>query len=181
MIVHSEIIQQPLSGEYKEEIYDVQSPWNSPHWTWIKFANDDGYEWTGSFRGEPINVALSEKHQIILVLTSNYLFQLDIASAELIKYDDHRSYYQGLTISPLQDFIMCDYSCIYKIEGDIDKKTELKIPQSVSIVDYLKLKKWDGNKLQFTCENPTSQDHYLCDIEYDCITNEITLLKESIL
>lgn len=159
----------------------IYSPWNSESWSWIKFVDNVGSEWIGTFRGEAVDVALSSKHQIVLVLTSDYLFQLDINTRELVKYDDHRSYYQGLTVSPLQDFILCDYSAIYKMERNIDEKVELRIPMSISLVDYMKLQKWEGNVLKLTCEEPTSEYCYLCEMEYDCVMDSITLSKKSIL
>lgn len=181
MIINAEIIELPTSGEYKEVIYDIESPWNSPLWTSIKFTNDDDLEWVGVFRGEFVNIALSHKHQTVLVLTNNYLFQLDIHSGKLMIYDDHRNYYQGLTVSPLQDFIICDYSSIYKIKGNIDERIELEFPISISLVDYVKLKKWEGNVLKFTCEEPTSVHRFLCEMEYDCITDTIVLSEKKIL
>lgn len=181
MITDIEIIREPLSGEYNERVYDIYSVWNSECWTWVKFTNNDGYQWVGSFRGKAIDLALSKKNLIILVLTSDYLFQLDIFSGERMKYVEHNNYYQNLTITPLQDFIISDYTSIYKIDVDINEKIELVIPESISLIDYLKLKEWNGNKLEFTCEEPTSENCYLCSMEYNCITNTITLLKKSIL
>lgn len=60
MIIDVNIVNQPLSGEYEEWIYDISSQWNSQKWTWIKFTNDDFYEWCGEFRGEARGVALSK-------------------------------------------------------------------------------------------------------------------------
>lgn len=181
MIIRVEIIEQPFSGEYEEIIYDVESCWNSSFWTYIKFINKDSKEWCGVFRGRSGQVSISMKHNIILILTSDYLFQLDIHFGKLMIYDDHRNYYQGLTVSPLQDFIICDYSSIYKIKGNIYERTELEFPMSISLVDYVKLKKWESNILEFTCEEPTAVHHFLCEMEYNCITDTITLSEKKIL
>ncbi len=51
MISKAELINQSYSGQYKEKIYDIPSPWNSQDWTWVKFENDDFDEWCGEFRG----------------------------------------------------------------------------------------------------------------------------------
>lgn len=40
VITNAEIIDQPFSGQYKERIYDVTSPWNSQDWTWVKFEDE---------------------------------------------------------------------------------------------------------------------------------------------
>jgi hypothetical protein len=61
MVITGEIINQPYSGEYKERVYDNDSPWNSQGWTWIKFTNDDSFEWCGEFRGFPRDIAVSER------------------------------------------------------------------------------------------------------------------------
>ncbi|MEH7347040.1 hypothetical protein V7122_24715 [Bacillus sp. JJ1532] len=47
MIVKVKVINQPLSGEYKERVYDISSPWNSQSWSWIKFTNENSTEWCG--------------------------------------------------------------------------------------------------------------------------------------
>jgi hypothetical protein len=44
MVIDADIINQPYSGQYKERVYDNDSPWNSQGWTWVKFTNDDGFE-----------------------------------------------------------------------------------------------------------------------------------------
>lgn len=77
MIIDAEIMGQP---------YDILSKWNSPKWTWVKFINDDFSEWCGEFRGEPRGVALSKKYNQILILTSDYLYQLDCLNGVITNY-----------------------------------------------------------------------------------------------
>src|SRR5690625_2425313 len=108
MIIKAEIITQPYSGEFKEKIYDIPSSWNSQDWTWIKFTNDDLSEWCGNFRGFPREVAVSNKHSCVLVLSSDYLFKFDCASGKLTEYESQPQY-RSLTISSLGDFIIADY------------------------------------------------------------------------
>ncbi|MCP8616359.1 hypothetical protein [Salirhabdus salicampi] len=86
MIIKAEIITHPYSGEYKEKVYDISSPWNSQDWTWIKFTNNDLTEWCGNFRGFPRGVATTKKNKCVLVLTSDYLFKLDCFNGELTEY-----------------------------------------------------------------------------------------------
>src|SRR5690606_41270736 len=99
MIIKVEIISQPYSGEFKERIYDIKSPWNSQNWSFIKFTEDDYSEWCGQFRGFPQNAQISLKNKIILVLTSDYLFQLDSKTANIIEYEDQPEY-RSLTLTP---------------------------------------------------------------------------------
>ena len=61
----AEIINQPYSGEFKKRIYDVESPWNSQSWTWIKFTDENMSETVGQFRGFPKEVKYSESRNEI--------------------------------------------------------------------------------------------------------------------
>lgn len=92
MIIEAEIISQPYSGEYNERIYDNKSEWNSQSWTFIKFINDDFSEWCGQFRGFPRQVGVSSSRDIVLVLTSDYLFQLDRKTGNLKELEDQPQY-----------------------------------------------------------------------------------------
>jgi len=149
MIHKAEIISQPYSGEYKEKIYDISSVWNSQEWTWVKFNSDESEEWCGNFRGKPKNVAISPKHNLILVLTSEYLFELDCITGELREFDDQTEY-QCLTLSPSGDFIIADFNDLYLI------KTTLldRIPIHSPIDMYgIKFKGWNSGKLLIECED----------------------------
>jgi hypothetical protein len=113
VINKADIINQPYSGQYKERIYDISSSWNSLNWTWVKFEDEDFNEWCGEFRGSPRAVALSKKHNKVLVLTSDYLFHVDCDNGELIEYESQPQY-QCLTVTPSGDFIIADYYSIEK-------------------------------------------------------------------
>ncbi|MFB3165508.1 hypothetical protein ABLO26_29595 [Neobacillus sp. 179-J 1A1 HS] len=65
----------------------------------------DFNEWCGEFRGPPRDVAVSTKYKIVLVLTSDYLFQVDCESGELTEYESEPQY-QCLTVTPSGDFII---------------------------------------------------------------------------
>jgi len=108
MIVKAEIIIQPLSGQYKEKNFDIPSTWNSPNWTWVKFEDEDLNEWCGEFRGIPRGIALSKKYKTVLVLTSDYLFQVGCDSGELTEYESQPQH-QCLTVTPSGDYIIADY------------------------------------------------------------------------
>ena len=77
MIISIDIINQPYSGEFDERIYDIQNPWSSDFWTYVKFTNDDYSEWCGVSRGSSRRVKISRKRNSILILTSDYLWKLD--------------------------------------------------------------------------------------------------------
>jgi hypothetical protein len=148
MIIEAEIIVQPFSGQYNERIYDISNPWNSQEWSWIKFLQDDLYEWCGVFRGTPRGVALSEKYDKILVLTSDYLYELDISDGELKEYESNPMY-RSLTVTPLGDFILADYYNIYLAQANIKESTVIESPIKMDMIEF---DRWEGKKLYIICE-----------------------------
>lgn len=175
MIIAAEIINQPYAGEYSERIYDNQSEWNSQSWSWIKFTDKDYTEWCGQFRGFPRQVAVSEKHNSVLVLTSDYLFQLDKISANLVELE-RQPQYHNLTTAPSGDFIIADYYNLEKISERISKKVKIESPIQTDMIEF---KQWIGTKLIFTCDEFTNWDRHL-EMQLDCETFEVTIKRDNI-
>lgn len=170
MIIHAEIISQPYSGEFKERIYDIQSFWNSQNWTFVKFMEDDHSEWCGQFRGFPKNVQISNKHELILILTSDYLFQLNAKTAEVSEFEEHPQY-QNLTLTPDQNFLIADYMNIEKITNNIKEKKLIKSPFEMDLIEF---KEWNENVLEFICDEFVYWDkHYL--MTYNNLTDVIEI------
>jgi hypothetical protein len=172
MIIEAEIISQPYSGQFTERIYDIESVWNSQNWTWIKFTNDNFTEWCGQFRGFHRGVAISEKHNLILVLTSDYLYQLDKENAEIIQFED-RPQFQNLSATSVGDFILSDYYNFEKITNNIKETEQIESPIQM---DNIEFKKLNGTKLEFTCDEFTNWDRHLT-MQYNCETDEISILN----
>jgi len=170
MIIDAEIISQPYSGEYTERIYDNESAWNSQSWTFIKFTDDDYSEWCGHFRGLPRKLAISTKNRIILVLTSDYLFQLDIETANLIDIADQPQY-QNMTVAPNGDIICADNYNIEKVATNIKDREPIESPIQMDMIEF---KEWDNTKLEFTCDEFLNWDRHLT-MTYDCETNKIEI------
>lgn len=170
VIIKAEIINQPYSGQYKEKIYDIASSWNSQNWTWIKFEEENFHEWCGEFRDSPRAVALSNKHNKILVLTSDYLFQVDCYSGEVTAYESQPPY-QCLTVTPSGDFIIADYYDIEKIESTLNDKILLKSPIKMDTVTF---HGWSNNKLLITCDEFLNLGNRV-KLEMDGDTFEITV------
>ena len=170
MIIEAEIISQPYSGEYTERIYDNESAWNSQSWTFIKFINDDYSEWCGQFRGFPKKVAISTIQDIILVLTSDYLFQLDRETGNLTDLEDQPQY-QNLTVAPNGDFILADYYNFEKVTTSIKQKEPIESPIQMDIIEF---KDWEKSKLEFTCDEFLNWDRHLT-MTYDSETNKIEI------
>ena len=171
MISKSEIINQPYSGQYKERIYDVPSPWKSQDWTWVKFENDDFDEWCGEFRGSPRSVALSKKYNKVLVLTSDYLFQIDALSGDLIEYESQPQY-RCLTVTPAGDFIVADYYTIEKVGSTLKDLEPLESPIKM---DGIKFNGWNNNKLSISCDEFLNWDNHV-ELELDGDKFEITII-----
>lgn len=174
MIINAEIINQPYSGQYIERVYDISSPWNSQDWTWVKFLNDDYTEWCGEFRGSPRSVAISTKYNIVLILTSDYLFLIDRISTELMEYD-HQPQYHNLTVTPSGDFILADYYNLYIVKSSLK---DMKTLESPIKMDFIKLGNWSENRLLITCDELLNWENHL-ELEFNCETLKITIITSS--
>jgi hypothetical protein len=170
MIIDVKIMKQPISGNYKERIYDISSQWNSQKWTWIRFINDDFSEWYGEFRGEARGVALSNKYNTILILTSDYLYLLDCLNEEIVEYEE-QTQYLNVTVTPSGDFIVSDYYNIKLIRNTI-RDTELLY--SPIKMDMIKFYEWNENKLLIICEEFLNWSNTVM-LELDGETFEITI------
>lgn len=168
MIIKAEIINQPYSGEYYERIYDIESVWNSQNWTFIRFTNNDYSEWCGHFRGFPEQVAISIPKNTVLILTSDYLYQLDRKTGNLTDFEDQPQY-QNLTTTPNGDFILADYNNLFKISTNIKQKIIIESPIQM---DMIKFKKWNNSKLEFSCNEFLNWDRHLT-MMYNSETNKI--------
>lgn len=174
MIIDAEIINQPDSGEYDERIYRIDTVWASEYWSFVKFTNDDSTQWCGQFPGFPKQVAISTIKNVILVLTSDYLFQADRVTGDLTYIEDQVSY-QNLTVAPNGEFILADYYHLLRVITCIQEKELIKSPIQM---DMIKFKEWESSKLEFTCyEFLNCNDRYLA-MTYDCRTNEIEIKNE---
>lgn len=170
LVQEAEIINPPYSGQYQERIYDITNHWNSSDWTWVKFLNEDLTEWCGEFRGSPRSVAVSKKYNTILVLTSDYLFQVDRTNGELLEYESQPEY-QCLTVTPSGDYILADY---YHIELLGDALEAKKLLDSPIKMDMIKFQNWSNNKLLITCAEFLNWNNHV-ELELDGETLEITI------
>lgn len=89
MIISGEQIEIPKSGEYKEIVFDIDSVWNTSHWTWIRFEEDSGEFWCGEFRGKFLACCISKKYFLAVILTTSYIYFLDVNEGKIIDYDEN--------------------------------------------------------------------------------------------
>lgn len=170
MIVEAKIISQPDSGEYQEKIYDVPNPWNSQGWTWVKFVADDSNEWCGNFRGSPKGVAMSEKQNAILVLTSDHLYKLERSNGNLLAYEAQTDY-QTITASPSGVFIAADFYQVEIIDPDLKSMKPIASPVELDTITF---KGWQGNKLVIEAEELMNDGRQL-ELELDGDTYKMTI------
>ena len=170
MIEEAKIISQPYSGEFEERVYDIESVWNSQDWSWVKFINDDYLEWCGQFRGFPRQVAVSKRYNTVLILTSDYLFQLDRLSGNIIE-NERMPLYRSLTVAPNGEYLIADYYRIEKISNNINLKIEIKCPVPMDMIEF---GNWTGNTLTITCDEFMNWDRHLI-MEYNCDTDKIEI------
>ena len=148
MIIDVEQIQVPKSGIYKEVIYDIQSSWNSQIWTWLKFTNDNYEEWCGEFRGKFRNFAYSDKNENILILTSDYMYQISRINGKLLDYIE-RSEYINVTASPNGEFIVSDYYGVYVIKNNIRDTSVITLPIHLDMIKFCGCAQQKTSKLAF--------------------------------
>jgi hypothetical protein len=172
MIAEAGIISQPYSGEYNERIYDIQSARKSQDWTYIRFTNEDHSEWCGHFRGFPKEVAVSKVYNIILILTSDCLYQLDKEAGDL-QETEVESRYENLTVAPNGHFVLADYSGLEKVTGSIKSKEQVEGPIRM---DRIEFKKWHNGKLEFTCYELSN--YTLLTMTYDGETGKIEIKND---
>ncbi|MCB9045274.1 MAG: hypothetical protein H6550_03940 [Chitinophagales bacterium] len=170
MIIEAEIINQPYSGEYSERIYDKESVWNSQSWTFIKFTNDNFSEWCGHFRGFPRQIAISTIRNIVLILTSDYLYQLDRVTGNLTALENQPQYH-NLTVTPNGDFILADSYNFERVKVSIKHKERIESPIKMDMIEF---KDWKDSKLDFTCDEFLNWDRHLI-MTYDYQTNKIEI------
>lgn len=152
----AEIIVQPISGEFKERIYDFKSPWNSQIWTWIKFTDKNSFITIGQFRGSPKDVKFSKKINEVIVLTSDYLFRLNALDLNLIEKKSQPDY-QDLEVSPSGMFIFHNNYEIEIMNNSLTDFIEIKSPFKM---DSIVFKKWNGEILEFECQEFSNWDRH---------------------
>ena len=152
LITKVEIIEQPYSGEFKEVIYDIPNKFHSQDWAWIKFEDENWNEWCRQFRGAPIAAVLSEKYKQVLVLTSDYLVQINCINGKLTQFEaiyESQRIYQDLTVTPSGEFIIADYYDIEVIGNTLSNRKLLDKPMAM---DMIKFNGWSNDILSIVCD-----------------------------
>lgn len=173
MITEAEIIRQPQSGEYKERIYDIEDSWKSQSWTWVKFKDDSDSDWCGQFRGAQRKVSISKLLGTGLILTSDFLFEIDLKNGDLLNFEDQPQYH-NLTTAPDGSFILADYYTIERITHKLESKVVIESPIKMDMIEF---KEWDDDMLVFTCDEFLNWERHL-EMIYDNEINKILMRRK---
>lgn len=174
MVIEIEQIHLPKSGKYKEVIYDIKSTWNSQKWTWLKFTDDNYNEWCCEFRGEYRGHGLSNRDKCIYILTSDYLYLLDIVDGKLVKYED-RPEYQELTVSPLGDCIVASYYHLEVIDNNLNSILNI---ESMVPLDMIIFSEWIDNILLIHAYEFCNWDNHM-KLSLDADIFELKIISET--
>jgi len=166
MITEAICIEQPISGMFQERIYDIESPWNSDKWTWIKFTEEEDC-WCGEFRGKYRGVACSESLGISLVLTSDYLYLLDNVTHEIIDSERQPQYIDLIATPEGEIFIATDYE-IDRFVGDSLKNMERIVMPFEA--DSIRFKNIEGGIIRINCYEFLKWEEQL-ELSYDYKNN----------
>lgn len=170
MIKNVTVIDEPYSGEYEEIIYDFDDSYKSGDWSWIKFDEED-YSWCGEFRGKSRGAVLSNKLGIVVILTSDYMYILDIKTKELIEYE-YQPLYIDVTCTPNDDILLNDG---YHLKMFKDKKISNIISIELPLnVDNLQFIGYSNNMLEMKCEEFYNWNHDVF-LEFDCDSLKVNI------
>lgn len=153
-----------------ERRYDIPSPWNSGEWSWIRFE-EEGEEWCYEFPGKCRGFAVSEKLRVIVVLTSDYLYLLDIETKDLIEYQSKPAYLE-ITGTPLGDILVHDGYSLEIFRGrDIVNLESIELPIRV---DDLTFCHYEGSILKMKCEEFYNWGQHVT-LLLDCVSFIVTV------
>lgn len=116
-------------------------------------------------------VAMSKKHNTIVVLTSDNLYMISREDGRLIEHDDYE-WYRNLTLTPNGDYLISDYSSIELFKTSLLDK---KVIEGIYEMDMIEFHGWNENKLLIKCEDQYINREY--ELLFDCETSNIIINK----
>ncbi len=146
--MNAEFIYQPISGQYDEKSFDLDTVWKSLNWCWVKFTTDDLDEWVGSFRGVPVKTAIAENIKQVAVLTGDCIYILDIEKREILFYEPQTQFRDLISVPSKDKFLVADY---YQI-GLIDKDFQFHAIKTNFDMDYIEFKDYNGDRLNIAID-----------------------------
>ena len=173
MILSAQIMPQPVSGKYPEQIFE--GPLSTQGWTWVKFEDEYYNEFYGQFHGTPNCVALSIKNAACYVLTDAFLYEIDcnnLSNYQVRDFWECNCKLQNVTFLPNGTPLFSDDYELFTINKSFDDKFEIKNPVHV---DYIKFDYWEDNLLYINAK--TFEDMQPIQLILDANTMRITVNK----
>lgn len=113
-----DFIYQPISGQFEEVVFDIDTDWKGQVWCWVKFTFNDGTEWVGSFRGTAEKIAIANKINQVAILTSTCIFFINAESRNLLFCEEQTDYIDLISVPTEDKFLAATYFQIGTIEQD---------------------------------------------------------------
>lgn len=145
MIKQTQIVGQPISGTYKEYVYNATE--STEQWTWVKLVDEEYNETIGQFPGAPNQVALSLMHPVFYVLTDAFLFEIqreDLTNYEFYDFWDLGSTFKNVTFTPEGMPIFSDDYKIFTFQKSFETRHELPLPLDLDMIEF---GDWNGHLL----------------------------------
>jgi len=84
----AEFICRPISGEYKEKHFGG----TTADYSWVKFTNDDGEEWVGSFQRGWLNnsdtIKILDNREKVFIVANGAAYLIDMAIQEIVNSEE---------------------------------------------------------------------------------------------
>lgn len=150
MITQGQMINQPLSGTYKEYVFNASESTNQ--WTWVKFQDEVYNEMVGQFPGAPNQVALSLKHPVFYVLTDAFLFEIhrdNLTHYTAYDFWELGTTFKNVTFTPEGMPIFSDDYTIFTFKESFETRNELPLPLELDMIQF---GEWTGHLLTIDAE-----------------------------
>lgn len=171
MIKKAEIIDKPLSGTYEEKIYGNLSD----NWIWIKFTDENYYEWCGQFNGDFVKVDISEHLKITYVATIFGIYLINSENYELIKYIELMGI-NDTSLSPNGSYLVADGYDIYVLNN---QELENQNLNNDFLLDDINFVEWKDQKLIIECLEMFSENSKIV-AEYDENSKKVKILSREL-
>lgn len=172
-IIRAEKIYES-SGE-PIRFYGDENMLESRCFTLIKFIENNARHWNAIFYGKYGKIAVSKPHDIILILTTHYLFQLDKKTGDIMEWEENLQY-ANLTLTPKGDFLIAGLfdNYIEKITSNIKSKEIIKSPIRYENINF---QDWDKENLNIKCGG-YYKGYPVATMIYNNDTNKIELIDD---
>ncbi len=146
--MNAEYTYTPISGQFDERQFDLNTIWKSAEWCWVKFSVDKTNDWYGSFRGTPKYISVANQLGLVGVLTSDCLYIINPITKDVV-FSDPQTNIQELSTDTLgSKFILADWTTLQYVDFELEVRDA---PTDIDC-DNIKFGKVNNNKLELEFE-----------------------------